>query len=204
MKGEKTMPTGDPNAPSQGVVEVEKLSGVDRQFTPEELQLVDGETQTITRAPMPLIPVEEPSKTEAPLPAGPAFPPYSAPITETGGVAAPAALFTYPILRSNRYSGGDTTWQELLRWDIPDGWIGDLSELAISSSDDAHTRYRIILANVDQNVPTDRATTTPWNGPWRNIKIPPGFTVRVDVMSTDGTVITVDGSITGSITPLPM
>jgi hypothetical protein len=81
--------------------------------------------------------------------------------------------------------------------------MGDLHEIAIVSSDDTHTRYRFILANVDQNVPTDRATTTPWTGPWRNVKIPPGFTIRVDVMSTDGTVVTVDGSISGSLSPLP-
>jgi hypothetical protein len=186
------------------VTEVAKLSGVDRQFKPEESQLVDGETQTITQAPMPLIPLEEPSKAEAPLPAGAPYPPgYVGPAVEGAVVGAAAAPFTYPVLRWNRYSGGDVSWQELIRWDIPDGWMGDLHEIAIVSSDDTHTRYRFILANVDQNVPTDRATTTPWTGPWRNVKIPPGFTIRVDVMSTDGTVVTVDGSISGSLSPLP-
>lgn len=197
------MPTGNPN---DQVVEIGRVSGIGRQLMPEEQQFVDGELQTITQSPMPTIPLEEPPKKEAPLPAGVAYPTGYTPITEGGEggpTKGPTIPYTYPILSWNRYSGTETTWQELLRWDIPDGWIGDLHEISINSDDDDHTRWRIILANVDQNLPTDRATSTPWTGPWRDIKIPPGFTVRIDVMSTDGTAIVVVASITGSITPLP-
>lgn len=209
------MATGNPNEPAQSVVEIGRVSGIDRQLTPDDEQIVDGEPQTITQPPTPLIQIEEPLKTEAPLPGGAAYPPgYPIPAAAPGGVTpeagggpaaggAPAVPFTYPILRINEYAGTDTSWQELIRWDIPDGWVGDLHEIALNSTDDTHTRYRIILANVDQNVPTDRPTSTPWTGPWRNIRIPGGFTVRVDIMSTDGTAIVVDGSITGSLTPLP-
>ncbi len=200
------MPTGNPNEPAQQVVEIGRVSGIGRQLTPDEQQFVDGELQTITRAPMPTIPLEEPPKKEATLPAGAAYPTGYTPITEGGGEAGavgPIIPYTYPILRINRYSGTETTWQVLAAWDIPDGWIGDLHEISINSDDDDHTRWRIILANVDQNIPTDRPMSTPWTGPWRDIKIPPGFSVRIDVMSTDGTAITADASITGSITALP-
>jgi hypothetical protein len=200
------MPTGNPNEPAQSVVEIGRVSGVERQLTPEEQQFVDGELQTITQEPMPLIPLEEPPKTEPTLPAGAPYPTGYPIITPAGAPAAPggapAVPFTYPILRMNRYSGTDTSWQELVRWDIPDGWVGDLSEISINSSDDTHTKWRFILANVDQNVPTDRPISTPWTGPWRNVRVPGGFTIRVDVCSTDGTLITVDGSITGSVTPV--
>jgi hypothetical protein len=153
---------------------------------------------------MPLIPLEELPKTEAPLPGAAAYPSeYKVTVVTPAAGGGPAIPFTYPIMRINKYSGGAIDWQELIRWDILDGWVGDLHEIAISSSDDTHTKYRFFLANVDQNIPTDRPISTPWTGPWRNNRIPGGFTVRVDIASTDGTLITIDGSLTGSITPIP-
>lgn len=196
------MGTGNPNEPEQAITEIGKLSGPQRQLSPEEQQVVDGEPQTITTAPMPLIPVAEPEKREKPRAAGAPYP-VTYPLPGVEGVAgAPAIPFTYPILRMNRYSGSDGTWQELVKWDVDDGWVGDLHEISLLSSNDAKTKYRIILANVDQNVPTDRPTTTPLTLPWRNVRIPPGFTVRIDVASIDGTAIVVDGMITGSVTPI--
>jgi hypothetical protein len=198
------MATGNPNETAPTVGEVGKVSGVDRQLVPSDEQFVDGELQTITQEPAPLIRLEDLPKSEAPIAEGAAYPlgyPLPGGIPAEAGIA-PAVPFTYPILRWNEYSGSDKTWQVLLNWDIPEGWVGDLHELALSSSDDTHTRYRIILANIDQNVPTDRPIATPWTGPWRNIRIPGGFTVRVDILSDDGTAIVVDGSLTGSLTPV--
>ena len=185
-----------PNGPATS--EVERLSGVERQFLPDEQQIVDGEPQTITQSPMPLIELAEPDKRMAPMPV------TIAPTAEA--IATGAAMPTYfvgqPILIVNRYNGGVQDWQELIRWDIPVGLFGDLHEMALQSSDDAHTRYRVVLGNMDQNLPTDRQTSTPLTWPWRNTKIPGGTAVYIQVRSTDGTVITVDGSITGTLTSL--
>lgn len=181
--------------------EVEKLSGVETQLTPDEQQIVDGEPQTLTQAPMPLIEVAEPDKRIAPLPV------TIAPVAEGGvvpsGAAAPVVIPGMPILVVNRYVGGSQDWQDLVRWDIPVGLIGDLHEISVLSNDNAHTRYQVFLANLNMNLPTDRPTTTPQNWPWRDTSIPGGYSVWVQVRSTDGTVITVDGSITGTYRTTP-
>lgn len=179
-----------------GLSEVEKLSGVGQQLTPEEEQIADGEPQTITQSPMPLVEIAQPDQRMEPLPVT-AYP--AAEAVAAAGVGAAPLIIGQPILVLNRFSGGNVEWQELVRWDIPMGVLGDLHEISLLSDDDAHTRYRLILANVDQGLPLDRAMPTPATWPWRDTKVPGGTSVYVQVRSTDGTVIQVDGSITGTV-----
>lgn len=176
------------------VSEVVNLSGVEKQLTPEEQQIVEGEPQTVTQSPMPLIEITEPEKRIAPLPTT---------ITPTAEVTAATAATTYfvgqPVLVLNRYTGNSVDWQELVRWDIPEGLVGDLHEISLLSNSDVDTRYQIILANVDMQVPLDRATSTPFSPPWRDTKIPGGTSVIVRVRSAVGNAIIVDGSISGTL-----
>ena len=168
-----------------------------RQLVPDVEQIVDGESQISSRPLSPLVDVSEVEKRIAPLPVSPRPPlPSAEQIVEQ---QAYQQLYGGPVLKINRYSGVDTDWVELVRWSIPIGYTGDLHEISFSSNDDAHTRYRIFLANVDQQLPTDRQTSTPLTLPWDRTVLPGGSAVWVEVRSTDGTAIIVDGSLTGTI-----
>ena len=174
-----------------------EVTGELQQLVPEEEQIVGTEVQEprVPGAPLPQIVQAE--RRMAPLPVPPRAP--LPPAEEIAEAQAAQVLYGQPVLRLNRYSGNDQEWTELVRWDIPMGRTGDLHEISLLSDNDAKTRYAIVIGNVDQNIPTDRQTSTPAEWPWRRTVIPGGTSVYVSIRSTDGTSIIVDGSITGSV-----
>ena len=176
---------------------VQDAAGTLQQLVPEEEQIVDGEPQVPSRPSSPLVEVAAPEKRTAPMPVSPRPPLPSA--EQVAAQEAYQAIYGGPVLRVNRYSGNDQDWVELLRWDIPIGYTGDLHEIALISSNDAKTRYRIFLANIDQGIPTDRQTVTPLSFQWDRTVLPGGYAVWVEVRSTDGTSINVDGMMTGTV-----
>ncbi|MBA7606322.1 hypothetical protein ES703_13470 [subsurface metagenome] len=172
-------------------------TGTIQQLIPEVEQITDGEPQLPSRPTSPLVKVAEPGKRETPLPVSPRPPlPSQQVIAEQ---QAYQALYGGPVLKINRYSGSDQDWVELVRWGVPIGYTGDLHEISLISSNDAKTRYRIFLANVDQGIPTDRQTQTPLTVNWNRTVLPGGYAVWVEVRSTDGDPIDVDGTITGTV-----
>ena len=102
-----------------------------------------------------------------------------------------------PLVRIDRYSGADTDWQTLLTWTVSAGKTGDLHEIALTSSNDSKTRYRITIAGTDQAIP-DKTGTSPLTMAWRGNSLAAGSVVLVEVKSTDGTGITGDGTMTGA------
>lgn len=166
------------------------------QLVPDVEQVVGTEVQE-PRVPGTALPkIGLPEKREPPQPVAPRPPmPSAAEIAEQQAIQV---IYGLPILRINRYSGSDQDWVELVRWDIPEGRTGDLREIALLSDNNAATRYRIVLANIDQKAPVDRLITTPTAFPWRNTVIPGGTSVYVEVMSITGAAINVEGSITGT------
>ncbi len=179
------------------VTEVEKLSGVERQFTPDEQQIVDGEPQLVIQPGAPLIPIEEPERRMEPLPVT-AVPTAEAAIPSTPGPSG-TLIVGQPVAKVNRLTTASQDWQELLRWDVPVGYIGDLHELSVLSDNDTKTRYRVWLANVNQQWPLDRLTTTPLTLPFRETKIPGGTSVYIEILSTDGTSINLEASLTATV-----
>jgi len=172
-------------------------TGTLQQLIPEVEQIVDGEPQLPSRPLSALVDIEEPEKRTTPMPVAP-----RPPLPTTEEIALQQAyqqIYGGPVLRLNRYTGNDQDWTELIRWDIPIGFTGDLRSLAIVSSNDAKTRYRVFLANQDQQIPTDRQTTTPQDWPWDRTILPGGTSCWVEVRSTDGTAITVDATLTGIV-----
>lgn len=172
-------------------------SGTIRQLIPEEEQIVDGEPQLPSRPSSPMVTIEQPEKRVVPMPVSPR-PPLPA-AEEIAAQEAYQTIYGGPVLKENRYSGSDQDWVELVRWDIPIGYTGDLHTISLVSDNDSKTRYRIFLANVDQNIPTDRQTTTPQEHKWDRTVLPGGSSVWVEVRSTDGTSINVDGVLTGTV-----
>ena len=176
---------------------VSDASGTLKQLIPDVEQIVDGESQFATRPLSPLIEIAQPDKRMTPLPVQPR---PSLPTPEAiAEQQAISSLFGLPAVRIDRFVGTDVEWRTLVRWDVPVGLSGDLHQISLKSSLDANTRYRIFLANVDQEVPDDRQTATPLTLDWRKTVIPGGSSVWVEVRSSDGTSITVDGIITGTV-----
>ncbi|MBA7698376.1 hypothetical protein ES703_107053 [subsurface metagenome] len=172
-------------------------TGTIQQLVPGVEQIVDGEPQLPSRPSSPLVTITEPEKRVAPMPVAP-----RPPLPSTEQIAQQQAyqqLYGGPVLKVNRYSGTDQDWVELVRWDIPIGYTGDLHQISLVSSNDAKTRYRVFLVNVDQGIPTDRQTVTPVTWPWDRTVLPGGYAVWVEVRSTDGTPIVVDGMLTGTV-----
>jgi len=172
-------------------------TGEIEQLTPGVEQIVSGEPQLPSRPLSPLVKVAEDEKRIEPLPVAPR---PSLPSTEQiAAQQAQQSLYGIPVVKLNRYVGSDKEWTELVRWDIPVGFTGDLHEISLLSDNDSKTRYRIVIGNIDQNIPTDRQTNTPLEMPWRRTVIPGGTSVYVEVVTPDGTAIIVDGMITGSV-----
>lgn len=180
--------------------ELLQVTGEPVQLTPESEQVTPQEVQPIPGQALGEPPVlAEPDKRTPPIPdtgaitVTPSYTPAQIQALQTARIVQ-----GWPVLKLNRYTGTDKEWQELIRWEIPLGRTGDLHQLSLLSSNDAKTRYQVVLANIDQTLPLERQTSTPWDAPWRDTVIPGESACYVLVRSTDGTSITVDGMMSGT------
>jgi len=182
-------------APGQPAPE-EQGTGVIQQLTPDVEQVVGPEAQEAL-APDTVLPViAEPDKRIAPIP-GPGrsvLPPLEIVQDEV----ARQTIIGFPVVKIDSYTGTDRDWHMLLRWDIPDGLTGDLHEISLRTTSPAKTRYRLVFADRDQGLPTDKDFPSLFTLPWRQTVIPGPASVTIEVRSTDGTSIMVDGTLTGS------
>jgi len=167
------------------------------QLEPIEEQVVDGEPQLPTRPGSPLVPLIVEEKRAVPTPTAPR--PALPSVSEVEAAETIQNIYGTPVLKWNRLEETSKEWRELVRWDIPIGFTGDLHEIALQSDNDAKTRWRVVIANRDQDIATDRQLTTPVAFRWDRGVLPGGKSVWVDFLSSDGTAIIVDGSITGSV-----
>lgn len=174
----------------------DKFSGVAEQLQPETEQVVGAEWQQPSKPGPPPV-IGEPEKRIPPLPTSAIYGTKTI-VSEAGVEEVVPVLYAQPVLKVNRYEGSDADWQELVRWDITEGYVGDLHSISVISDNDEKTRYAIVIGNVDQRIPTDKQTSTPVDFPFRNNDIPGGTSVFIAVLSTDGTAITVDAFITGT------
>jgi hypothetical protein len=174
-----------------------ETTGPARQLTGEELQIGGSEVQA-PDLPGVLPRIEEPPRREPPGPARPSAPP-GPPLTgeQFQDLLRRQQTVGLPVLFVNRYEGGDQTFQELVRWDIPQGLVADLHEISLATNLASRTRYRIIVGNREMSLP-DRQMGALLAFPFRANVIPGGTSITVEVRSTDGTPITVDSFISGT------
>lgn len=174
----------------------EQATGVIQQLVPDVEQVVGPEVQEAL-APDTVLPViAEPDKRIPPIP-GPGrlvLPPLEILQQEM----ARQTIIGFPVVKIEQYTGTDRGWAMLLRWDIPAGLTGDLHEISVRTSNPSKTRYRLIFAARDQGLPVDKDFPSLFTLPWRQTIIPGPASVTIEVRSTDGTSITVDGTLTGS------
>lgn len=106
----------------------------------------------------------------------------------------------YPVPVVGRYSGNDTTYQDVASWSVTAGKRGILKEISVVSDNFDKTMFKLSVAGGD--IWTDKqaqsALSIPFSGNLANLN--GGEIVVLQAKSTDGTAITVDGLIVGEET----
>lgn len=175
----------------------EDRSGLRRQLDPEEEQVVGTEGQIAQEPGEPLPVLGDIDRIEPPLPARSSVSFSLLPGLTAEETLQRVQLGGLPVLFMNRYEGVEANWQMLARWDVLTGVLGDLHEISLATNNSAKTRYRILIANREMSIP-DRQVAALLAFPFRNNNIPGPTSVTIEVRSTDGTTIIVDGFIVGS------
>jgi len=99
-----------------------------------------------------------------------------------------------PILELDTFSGADLTYQTLVSWTVGAGKTGVLKEIAFTRDSNGKADFKITIGAV---VITDFNPSANVCLPFSPNELAAGTVVKIEVKSTDGSTITVDGSITG-------
>jgi len=106
--------------------------------------------------------------------------------------------FGKPVIKLDRYEGGNTDYQTVVRWEVGrehDLKRGDLKEISFESSAYDYTEWMVrISTQVFSGKMTQSTVTVPLP---ENLELTRGDRVEILCRSTDGTTITVDGLIVG-------
>jgi hypothetical protein len=94
-----------------------------------------------------------------------------------------------------RYTGTDTTYQELASWTVAADYIGELKEIIIVSSNYDKTQCKVTVGAVVYA--TDWQVVSPVPLIFEDLRLAEATVVKVETKSTDGTSITVDAVIVG-------
>lgn len=107
------------------------------------------------------------------------------------------ALPTTEVAAGNigRYTGTDTAYQTLATWTVAAGKAGELKEILILSDNYAKTSIQITIAGTVFKTAWIMQNAMPLI--FEDLKLAAAAVVLVEVKSTDGTSITVDGAIVG-------
>lgn len=101
-----------------------------------------------------------------------------------------------PVSRLSRLATSDVSYQEVVSWTVAAGREGDLHEIAFFSDDFTRTLFQLTIAGVPQW--TDVLSGASLSIPFRANRLQDGDTVLLEARSTDGALVTVDGSISGA------
>lgn len=94
-----------------------------------------------------------------------------------------------------RYTGTDTTYQTVASWTVATGYIGELKEILILSSNYTKTQCQVTIGAI--TYATDWAVLSALPLIFEDLRLAAGTVVKVEAKSTDGTSITVDAAIVG-------
>jgi hypothetical protein len=99
------------------------------------------------------------------------------------------------IAKLDRYTGTDTSYKTVVSWTVSTGKLGELKEVSMLSDTYAKTQFKLTIAGVEQF--KDKVIQASLTLPFAENKLSAGDIVLLEAQSTDGTSITVDGSISG-------
>lgn len=99
------------------------------------------------------------------------------------------------VTEVNKYSGGAVAYQPLVSWTVPVGKTGYLRQVSMVTDTFAKTHFRLTIAGSEQFADLLLQATLTLTYP--DLRIDAGAVVLLEVKSTDGTGIVVDGEMTG-------
>jgi hypothetical protein len=108
---------------------------------------------------------------------------------------APAPANETPIAVIDRYSGVDTDYQEVCSWTVTASKTGILKEVSMTSDELDKTYFKLEIggSTIFEDVMIGQAIALPFP----DLALDGDDEVKLSAKSSDGTNITVDGSITG-------
>ncbi|MBA7582987.1 hypothetical protein ES708_24925 [subsurface metagenome] len=93
------------------------------------------------------------------------------------------------------YPGSSTDWEEVVRWTVKPGRVGELKEILIITNDYGHTVLQVTVGTVDWA--TNWSPTASMPIIFEDLRLAAGTVVLVEAKSSDGTPINVDAIIVG-------
>lgn len=100
-----------------------------------------------------------------------------------------------PIVKEGRYSGADQIYQTLVSWTVAADRVGTLKEISWVMDSPDFAQFQLTIAGTV--IFTDWSPQATVDLPLPDVKLLAGVVVLLEVRSTDGTSIEVDGLITG-------
>jgi len=101
----------------------------------------------------------------------------------------------YAVSEVDRYSGAATEYQTVVSWTVSSSRLGILKEVSMVSDNYDKTLFKLTIAGEVKFEDVEIQTTL--SLPYPDLVLAPGQQVLLEAKSSDGTSITVDGSITG-------
>ncbi len=95
----------------------------------------------------------------------------------------------------DRKTTTSTSYQEVEKWTVASGKVGELKELILISNDFAHTYFKVTIGDITFCNNTIVRNVIPLV--FADLKLAETKEVKVECKSTDGTSITVDAVIVG-------
>lgn len=99
------------------------------------------------------------------------------------------------IANVERYSGSDTSTQEVCSWTVTAGKTGILREISMIADEVDHAEFTVSIGGIA--LFTDQKFQSALTLVFPDIKLVAGVEVKVEVQSDDGTAIVVDAAISG-------
>jgi|GEM_PF-2281452 len=99
------------------------------------------------------------------------------------------------VTEVDRYGGVHIEYQPLVSWTVSAGKTGYLRQVSMVTDTYAKTHFRLTIAGSEKFA--DRLLQAPLTLTYPDLRLKAGATVLLEVKSTDGTAITVDGEIAG-------
>ena len=112
-----------------------------------------------------------------------------------GGSASGVAI--EPVSITDRLGTTETTYQTVVQWAVPAGVSGFLREIAFISDQPARTQWRLTIGGAVKWADRLFLSTLSILFP-DDTRLDPETVVLLEAQSTDGTLITADGSISGA------
>ena len=102
-----------------------------------------------------------------------------------------------PISRVKRLATNNAAnYQEVVSWTVAAGREGDLHEISFYADDFTKGKFKLTIGGVQQWI--DVLVGTSLSIEFRANRLQAGAQVLLEAKSTDGTLVTIDGSISGA------